>query len=194
MTMENAMPRAVRASLSVSFVAAFVALAIAACGGEPAGARSEAARARELAREGRAEEAIAAWRSALAARDDGATRLELARELAGLGRVEEASVEYATLLERSPRDAGLWLEFGRLAREKRRDPRGAELAFRKAVELLPGSAEAHGSLGLALFDLGDHEGASAELQSALSLAPPDASWRADVERVLVLAHLRQRAR
>jgi tetratricopeptide (TPR) repeat protein len=188
------MPRAVRAILRVSFAVTFVALALSACGDEPTAAGSAAARARELARAGRADEAIAAWRTALAARDDGATRLELARGLAGLGRVEEASKEYATLLERSPRDAGLWLEFGRLAREQRRDPRGAELAFRKAVELLPDSAEAHGSLGLALFDLGDHEGASAELQAALSLAPSDAPWRAEVERVLVLAHLRQRAR
>ncbi|MBI5365297.1 MAG: hypothetical protein HZA53_19120 [Planctomycetes bacterium] len=119
-------------------------------------------------------------------------RLELARALVGQQRVEDAAVEYARALQLGEQDAATWIEFGRFAREQHRDPRGAELAFRKALELAPNSAEAHGCLGLALFDLADFEGASAELQAALSLGPRDAPWRGDAENVLVLAHLRMR--
>lgn len=167
-------------------------LAACACGPDSPSASSELERARNLARQGRADEAVAAWRSSLARADSAGVRLELARALSAQHRVEDAAREYAHALQLDEESASAWIEFGRFAREQHRDPHGAELAFRKALELAPDSAEAHGNLGLALFDLADFEGASAELQAALSLGPKDAVWRADAENALVLAHLRQR--
>ena len=53
------------------------------------------------------------------------------------------------------------------------------------------SAEEHYELGLALLRSGDAEGAVAEIEAALSLAPPEASWRKEAEDAMVLALLRR---
>jgi Flp pilus assembly protein TadD len=66
--------------------------------------------------------------------------------------------------------------------------------LRKAIELDGQSPQAHYDLGLTLLQMGDFEGASAELQAALSLAPADVEWRTAAENALVEAHLRQRDR
>lgn len=69
------------------------------------------------------------------------------------------------------------------------DIRGASRAYRKAAELAPEMGEAHYGLGFTLLQLGDTDGAIAELESALSLARPASTWKADAENALVLAHL-----
>jgi hypothetical protein len=51
--------------------------------------------------------------------------------------------------------------------------------------------QAHYGLGYCLLELDDVEGCLAEIESALSLAPDDASWRKDAENVLVRAHIRK---
>jgi Flp pilus assembly protein TadD len=91
----------------------------------------------------------------------------------------------------APRSAAEWYERGReLASDSRNLP-GAIEAYREALALEPQHAEAHYGLGLALLQSGDAEGAAAEIESALSLAPQGASWRQDAENALVLALLRK---
>ena len=69
--------------------------------------------------------------------------------------------------------------------------RKAAEAYRRALELDPAMAEAHYGLGYALLQTGDLDGSAAELEAALSSAPPDAPWRRDAEDALVLVHLRK---
>jgi Flp pilus assembly protein TadD len=69
------------------------------------------------------------------------------------------------------------------------DIRGASKAYRKAAELAPEMGEAHYGIGFTLLQLGDTDGAIAELESALSLAHPGSTWKTDAENALVLAHL-----
>ena len=64
-------------------------------------------------------------------------------------------------------------------------------AGRQEPAPVPVSAEEHYELGLALLRSGDAEGAVAEIEAALSLAPPDASWRKEAEDAMVLALLRR---
>ncbi len=71
------------------------------------------------------------------------------------------------------------------------DVPGASVAYRKAAELAPAMGEAHFGLGYTLLELGDVDGAIAELESALSLAREGAAWKQDAENALVLAHLRK---
>jgi Flp pilus assembly protein TadD len=111
-----------------------------------------------------------------------------ARTLVAAGKHAEARVELAKSLEQEAR-AAVWVELGHLLREHLRDPRGGREAYVKALELEPGHVEAHLNLGLVLLELGDAEGARAELESALSLAPPDAPWRATAQEGLVRAHV-----
>ena len=90
-----------------------------------------------------------------------------------------------------PRTAAQWYERGRELAQDSRDLPVAIAAYRTALALEPGSAETHYGLGLALLHSGDAEGAAAEIESALSLAPPDAAWRKEAEDAMVLALLRK---
>ena len=89
------------------------------------------------------------------------------------------------------RSAAEWYELGRHLATVARDLPGAIVAYREALALDPQQAEAHYGLGLALLQSGDAEGAAAEIESALSLAPADASWRPDAENAMVHALLRK---
>jgi len=93
-----------------------------------------------------------------------------------------------TIVARSPAE---WYERGRELALRSRDRPGAIAAYREALALDPEMGEAHYGLGLVLLESGDVEGAAAELESAVSLAPPEASWRKDAENALVLALLRK---
>jgi len=91
----------------------------------------------------------------------------------------------------APPSAAEWYARGRDLALRSGDVRGAIEAYREALALEPGRAEAHYGLGLALLQSGDAVGAAAEIESALSLAPEGASWRQDAENALVLALLRK---
>src|SRR5262245_36614440 len=73
-----------------------------------------------------------------------------------------------------------WLRRRRASDEPRATPSSIAV-LREAVERDPKSAEAHYALGLAFLRAGDADGAVAEIEAALSLAPPDASWRPEAE-------------
>lgn len=150
-------------------------------------------RARAALEHGRVDEAVSAYRAALALADAPSTRVELASALERRGDARGAADELRTALAADPTHAVAWYELGRLSLASLHDPRGAETALRKALELRPGLAEAHFALGAALVELDDLDGGSAELEAALSLAPADAPWRQDAENALVRAHLQKRA-
>jgi tetratricopeptide (TPR) repeat protein len=95
-----------------------------------------------------------------------------------MGKSEQA---YQKVVELNPREAPqVFYNLGALIMNK--DDRGdddtqrAIAAFRKAVELKPDYREAHKQLAFALLGAGDPEGAKAELEACLRLAPdaPDA--------------------
>jgi tetratricopeptide (TPR) repeat protein len=101
--------------------------------------------------------------------------------------------EPATASTTATTTASAWYERGDELLKRAKDLRGASEAYRKAAELAPEMGVAHFGLGYTLLDLGDVDGAIAELESALSLAPPDAPWKKDAENALVLAHIRKSA-
>ena len=139
-------------------------------------------------------EATLAYRRALALEDDPTTRTNLANALKALGRFDEALEQYQLVLTHHPRDGIAWYDLGNLLRTHQKDLRGAADAYRKAIEFLPKMPEAQMNLGAVLLDLDQPEDAGACFEAALSLAPPDASWRKQAEDARVQAHLRQVAK
>ena len=92
-------------------------------------------------------------------------------------------------LSSEPATAQGWYQRADELLKQKNDIRGASRAYRHAVELAPEMGEAHYGLGFTLLQLGDTDGAIAELESALSLARPGSTWKTDAENALVLAHL-----
>jgi Flp pilus assembly protein TadD len=89
----------------------------------------------------------------------------------------------------APASAHAWYDRGNDLARGDGDLSAAIEAYRRALVLAPEMAEAHYALGLALLRSGDGEGAVAEIESALGLAPSDASWRPDAENAMVRALL-----
>lgn len=148
-------------------------------------------RAQRAFERGADDEAIGAWREALRTGDDAQVRANLGSALLRAGRKEEARAELERALAARPGDARAWCDWGEVLRVRFGDGRAAEAAFRRAVELAPGMAEAHLGLGRVLGAFGDHEGALAEIEAALGLAAPNVAWRADAERDVAVEHMRK---
>ncbi len=148
-------------------------------------------RAQHAFERGADDEAIRAWREALEIADDAQLRANLGSALLRSGRKDEARAEFERALRAKPGDARAWCDWGEALRVKFGDGRAAEAAFRKAIELAPGMAEAHLRLGRVLGSFGDHEGAMAEIEAALGLAAPGVAWREEAERELAAEHLRK---
>jgi tetratricopeptide (TPR) repeat protein len=160
----------------------------------PADAVEERHRGMSLYAQGRFAEAIDVYRHALEETDDPITRTNLANALKALGRIDEAAAEYRRVLEENPRDGLAWYNYGNLLRTHVHDYRGAEEAYRRAIDYLPRLPEAHFNLGIVLLELDEPEDAAAAIESGLSLAPESASWRADAENALLVARTRATAR
>lgn len=79
-------------------------------------------------------------------------------------------------IESAPRDARLRQTRGLAYRILRR-PEEAEADFREALRLWPDFADAHASLGLSLFQRGEHSDARSHLESALATRPDEPEWR-----------------
>jgi tetratricopeptide (TPR) repeat protein len=157
---------------------------------EPLNAVVERQRAASLYAQGRFAEAVEIDRRVLEDADDPPTRTALAHALKALGRFDEAAVEYRRVLAAKPRDGRAWYDYAYLLHTAMRDLRGAEEAYRRAIEYEPSLAEAHFDLGLVLLDLNEPEEAAAAIESSLSLAPENASWRAEAENALFVARTR----
>jgi predicted Zn-dependent protease len=107
--------------------------------------------------------------------------LEDARLQLAAGRFAAAEREARKHLAAAPGSAAGEALLGEIERQRG----GAEAAahYRKAIQLDPGSVEAHRGLGLVLFKSGDRAGARAELSRYLELRP-DAPDRAYVRQYL----------
>lgn len=139
-----------------------------------------------LTRQGRFAEAEAAYREALAIDPDLATaRLDLARALLHRGRAEPeqraelweaARREYLHLLETGEDEPRAWHDLGFLDLESGR-PQRAELAYRRALALEPGSEASLHGLCLALVRQTRCAEAESSCRRCLEVAPGSAACR-----------------
>src|SRR6185295_18188955 len=118
-------------------------------------------------------------------------RIMEAERLMKAHRFPEAEEKLREALRLAPESIPIWYRVGEIQLHELHDPRAAGQTLRRVIELDSKSPKAHYCLGVALMQLGDYEGSSAEIQAALSLAPADADWRSLAENALVEAHLRQ---
>ncbi|MDE0284818.1 MAG: tetratricopeptide repeat protein [Gammaproteobacteria bacterium] len=127
--------------------------------------------AAELNRQGRAQEALAAARSAVE-KEPGATETQttLGLALLKLERYEEAEQHLARALEINPRNANAMQNMADLLRRQERYEDALE-TFRKVLEINPDSALAHAGMGYCLFRLGRYEETVASIKQALAMQP-----------------------
>jgi tetratricopeptide (TPR) repeat protein len=121
--------------------------------------------------EGRAEDAIARFREAVALRADLVpAQANLGLLLVASGRAAEAEPPLRVACARLPHDPVLRNALG-VALEALQRPAEAEAAFRAALLAAPGMAEAHANLGHCLRRLGRLHEAAAHYAQAAALAP-----------------------
>jgi Flp pilus assembly protein TadD len=130
-----------------------------------------------LARQQRHAEGEQAIRRALAVREGGAYRRDLAWTLLWQGRDEAAVEAYLSAVLQGVREARLFNNLGNLLK-KRQDLADAEAAYRAAIETDPHYAFAFGNLAVLLAETGRDEEAEACLRRALELDPQAAhAWQ-----------------
>lgn len=101
---------------------------------------------------------------------------DLVSELLGAGRAAEARAAAERLTRAYPEAGNSWLLLGQACLQQN-DYRAAEPALRRAVDLMPGSVEAHFELGAALFQEEDHAAAAEQFRLAVEAKPASAtSW------------------
>lgn len=123
------------------------------------------------ARTGRAEEAVALLRKAIALRHSLlAARLDLVRILAAAGRLEEAVKVGEAAVRLAPQSAVAHMVLGEVL-DKSGTAEAAIAAHREAVRLDHDSAEPHFQLGLAYQSAGNMEAAAASFAEAVEHAP-----------------------
>ena len=109
--------------------------------------------------------------------------LLLSEGLARSGNTADAVGILQNAVRRYPTDAHLWVGLGNaLVDHSGSLTPPAELAYRRAEELLPGHPAAPFFYGLALARSGDRQGAIKQWHQILEAAPADASWRPLVEQ------------
>ena len=122
---------------------------------------------------GRLDESVAEYREALRLRPVyPEAHNDLGAALSAMpGRLDDAIAEYNEALRLNPDYAPAWRNLGAALFNQGKIPQAVE-AFQRALILLPGSADAHYVLGLALLKLpGRTDDAVAQLEEALRLAP-----------------------
>lgn len=136
--------------------------------------------ARQLIRDGKRDEALAAF-TVLLARSPGNSDVLLARgRLYGwMERWSEAETDLTTVTRAAPRYADAWSALGDLYRWTDRPVLAAD-AYRHWSALAPGESVPHLARGRALRLAGDTEGARAEFEAAGALGAPEA----DVQKAL----------
>jgi len=123
---------------------------------------------------GQPEEAVGVARRATElAPADVRAQAALAEALADRHKLEEADALIADALARAPLDPEVHRVDGAIG-EVQADYARAVEAYRRALELEPGGAHRHLSLGLALRSLGQHEEAQAACNRAAELSPTNA--------------------
>lgn len=108
--------------------------------------------------------------------------LRMSEALARSGDTENAVGILQNAVGRYPGSPQLWIGLGNaLVDHAHGLTPPAELAYRRAAELVPGHPAAPFFYGLALARSGDREGALAVWKDVLAKAPPNAGWRPLVE-------------
>jgi len=109
--------------------------------------------------------------------------VRLSEGLARSGNTADAVGILQNAVRRYPGDAQLWVALGNaLVDHSRGLTPPAELAYRRAAEVVPGHPAAPFFYGLALARSGDREAAVELWKRILATAPRDASWRPLVEQ------------
>ena len=109
--------------------------------------------------------------------------LLISEALARDGKSEDAVGVLQNAVKRYPGDPQLWIGLGNaLVDHSRGLTPPAELAYRRAAEIVPGHPAAPFFYGLALARSGDRAAAIAIWQRVLATAPKDAEWRPLVEQ------------
>jgi cytochrome c-type biogenesis protein CcmH len=112
--------------------------------------------------------------------------LRMSEALARSGDTENAVGILQNAVGRYPRSPQLWIGLGNaLVDHAHGLTPPAELAYRRAAELVPGHPAAPFFYGLALARSGDRAGAIAVWKDILAKAPPNAGWRPLVEGGIV---------
>jgi Flp pilus assembly protein TadD len=139
-----------------------------------------------LVQSGRPEEAVDAFREALAREPDFAeAHANLGWTLLGERRLDEAERHLEEAARLSPDDARVLRNLGKL-REAQGDLSRAAACYRRALEADPDAAGAHNDLGVLLAHIGDRPQALDELRHAVRLEPGNAAYLANLARVLGL--------
>ncbi len=100
------------------------------------------------------------------------------------GQLSEAETAYTTALRRWPESHDALMGLGN-TRFARRNAVGAEVAYRRAIELRPGSAAAWNNLAYALKALGRQSEAISAVQRAVALGDPQSTrYRDSLEDIL----------
>ncbi|HLO20318.1 MAG TPA: tetratricopeptide repeat protein [Sphingomicrobium sp.] len=109
--------------------------------------------------------------------------LRMSEALAHDGQSEDAVGILENAVKRYPGDAQLWIGLGNaLVDHARGLTPPAELAYRRAEQVVPGHPAAPFFYGLALARSGDREEALKLWRDILAKAPPNASWRPLVQQ------------
>jgi predicted O-linked N-acetylglucosamine transferase (SPINDLY family) len=134
-------------------------------------AAAQMARGAALRAEGRAEEALAAFRTAVELDPERAeAHHQLGNALKAQRRYPEAAASLRMAARLAPSDAVVWLNLGVASLELHRLDE-AVTAFRRAIRLEPARPEAHNILGHALLAQGRCTAAKRCLEEALRLRP-----------------------
>ena len=109
--------------------------------------------------------------------------LRISEALARDGKSEDAVGVLQNAVKRYPGDPQLWIGLGNaLVDHARGITPPAELAYKRAAQVVPGHPAAPFFYGLALARSGDRAGAVQIWQEILKTAPKDAEWRPLVEQ------------
>jgi tetratricopeptide (TPR) repeat protein len=91
----------------------------------------------------------------------------------GLGHLDQAERYAREEVRLAPQSSRSWRTLGQALQDRATAPalREAEQAYRRALQLEPGSSELHHQLGMISFSRGDYAAAATELQRAIDLQP-----------------------
>ena len=111
------------------------------------------------------------------------TWLTMSEALARRGNAADCGRHFAECRRQVPRRSTLWIGLGNaLVDHAHGLTPPAELAYRRAAEVAPGTPAPAFFYGLALARSGDRQAAVAMWKQVLAIAPKDASWRPLVEQ------------
>ena len=113
----------------------------------------------------------------------GESWLRMSEALARTGKTEDAVNILQNAVRRHPGDAHLWIGLGNaLVDHAKTVTPAAELAYRRADQVAPGSPAGRFFYGLALARSGNPQAGVAIWRQILATAPKDASWRPLIEQ------------